>query len=285
MGSWGLVLALAGVLLLAVPPLAGYPAIWSIVIGSAGAALGAVSILVYGRRLLFAAASAPHAAFFAASLAFIVSNEIGGPQLAWTIVIGVAIVYSLGYLAYRGVDPDDAAAVTVSFSTSAGVIAAMYALSKYSYGGGIVSVIMGDPLLARPSEALASLVLGVASVSLAFLTAREIAYIGLDRDDAALSGIRLWLYDLALYTLIGVTVMSLVRVVGFVIEHVLLLIPGALAVAAGGRSYETVALSIGTTLVASGLGLLIAIALNLSPSGVIGLLIVVAYLLVLASKR
>ncbi len=285
MDSWGPILILAGLLLLAIPPLAGYPLIWSVVIGSAGTALGAVSILVYGRRLLFAAASAPHAAFFAASVAFIISSEVGGSQLGWTILVGVSIVYGLGYLAYRGVDPDDAAAVTVSFSTSAGVIAAMYALTKYSYGGSIVSVIMGDPLLARTAEALVALAVGAASVLLAFLTAREIAYIGLDRDDAALSGIRLWLYDLTLYTLIGVTVMSLVRVVGFVIEHVLLLIPGALAVAAGGRSYETVTLSIGTTLLASGLGLLIAIILNLSPSGVIGLLIVVAYLLALALRR
>jgi len=283
--SLGLGLAILGVLLLALPPLYGYPAEWSLVIGASSLALGSVSLLVYVRRLLFAAAGAPHAAFFAASLAIILSVEVGGPRLVWTVLVGLLIIYALGYATYRGMDPDDATALVVSTSSSLGVLTAIYVLSRYSYGSSVLGVVMGDPLLARGPEVVACVAIAVVSLILTLATAREVAYIGLDRDDAMLSGIRVWLYDLALYTLLGVTVMGLVRIVGFVIEHVLLLLPGAIAVSTGRSGYGSLAVSTGTTLAAGGLGLSASILFNLSPSGVIGLAVAAGYLLSAVLRR
>ncbi len=274
---WILALAV-GLAALAVPVLWGYPAEWSLAIGAAGAALGSVSLLVYVRRLLFAAAGAPHAAFFAASLSIVISASLGGPRLLWTVIVGLSIVYLLGYAAHRGIDPDDATALVVSASSSLGVLTSLYVLSKYSYGSSVIGIVMGDPLLAGRGEVLAGLAVAAVAVAVTLGAAREIAYIGLDRDDALLSGVRVWLYDLALYTLLGLVVMGLVRIVGFVVEHVLLLLPGAIAARRGGPGYGPVLASIAITLLAGGLGLVAAILFDLAPSGVIGLIVVAAFL-------
>ncbi len=91
-GVEGILLFTLGIILLAIPPLLGYPALWSVTIGSAALAMGSISVLVYSRRLLFAAASAPHSAFFAAALSVIISGSLGGDELLLTIIIGIFLV-------------------------------------------------------------------------------------------------------------------------------------------------------------------------------------------------
>ncbi|MCE4625056.1 MAG: metal ABC transporter permease [Desulfurococcales archaeon] len=274
--------AAAGFLLLSYPVVEGYPARWSIVLGMAGIALGSISLLVYVRRLLFAAASAPHAAFFAASLALIISSSLGGDLLLWTVLAGTLIIYSLGYAVYSGMDPDDATALFASLTTSLGVVTMYYAITHYSTGASLSSIVLGDPLLASREEIAYAAVIGTAALMASLAAAREISYMGVDREDAKLSGIRTWAYDLALFTLLALTVVGLVRVVGFAVEHVLVLIPGAVATMHSRGPTHAVLASVSLSLLASGLALVTGVLLNLSPSGLIGVFMVTIYAVAVA---
>jgi zinc/manganese transport system permease protein len=250
---------------------------WSIVIGSSAIILGALSVTVYVRRLLFAAAGTPHSAFFAAALAVIISHAIGGNTLLWSVLLGVGLVYLLGYLAYLGLDPDDATSIVVALSTSGGAISLYYVLTHYAYSSSILGIIIGDPLLATSEEITLSVIIMIFIIILLPLTINEITYIGIDREDARLSGMKVWAYDLALYTILGISIAGLVRVIGFIIEHVLVLLPGAIAASRGRSPMEALLMSVSITLLAGGLGLIASLWLDLSPAGLIGLITLAFY--------
>jgi len=250
---------------------------WALVMASAGAGFGALSGLVYSRRLMFVAAASPHAAFLAAAAAVPLSAALPGPEWAWLALVGLAIVYAVGALVYRGVDPDEATSLMVSFSASAGALAAYIVLAKYRLGSSIAALVVGDPLLASPGEAAAAAAVAAGLVALAFLTAREAYYQGVDPEDARLSGLRVWAYDLALYTMIGVAAVAMVRIVGFVLEHALILVPGAVAYHASRGIHRSLAVSTAAGAAGGLLGLALGVALDLSPAPLAGLVLVALY--------
>ncbi len=191
----------------------------------------------------------------------------------------------IGGLAYLGVDSDDATAFVASLSSVGGVLAVFYVMTRISYGGNLFSIIIGDPLLATREEVITGLIMSLIVLVFGILSAREVVYIGVDRDDAILSGVRVWLYDLILYTLLGITVMALVRAVGFVMEHVLILLPGAVAATRASSPLDAVLIAGGGTLFAGAVGLILGITFNVSPSGSTGLVILSVYAIHAATRR
>lgn len=180
-----------------------------------------------------------------------------------------------GYSIYRGVDPDTAAALLAGFTASLGV-AGLYLAGRS--GASISALVIGDPLLASIPEALGVLALGIAFLAVLLLVGDRIAYIGVDREDAMLSGTRVWVYDLILYTMIALSTVGLITVVGFILEHVLLLIPGALILplVRGSRTATLAGGLVGSTV---GIGGLILGGLaGLPPAAASGLLLMTAYL-------
>jgi len=258
---------------------ARYPAEWALLMGASGVGFGLLSSLVYSRRLMFVAAASPHAAFLAASLALILSGWLGGPVEAYTLAVGLLAVYSVGFLVYKGVDPDEATSLMVSATSALGALAMYMAVQRYP-SARIASIVIGDPLLASRADLYTALAASGLILAIALLAAREIYYAGVDPEDARLSGVRLWLYDAALYTVIGLAAVGMVRVVGFVMEHVLILLPGAIAAAAARGVYPSLLLSGALGLFAGLSGLLLAVTLDVAPSPAAGLILVAAYLVV-----
>ncbi|MCE4601554.1 MAG: metal ABC transporter permease [Desulfurococcales archaeon] len=254
-----------------------YPPEWVLALAGAGLAYGALSPLLYARRLLFMAGAAPHAALAAAS--------IGAALGAWGLdsvlaglVLGLSFIYTAGYAVYRGVDPDTAASLLAGFTASLGV-AGLYFAS--SLGIQVSGIIIGDPLLASRLEAVTVAVLGLITLLILARAGDVMAYIGVDRDDAALSGARVLVYDITLYTLIALLTVGLIRIVGFILEHVLLLIPGALILPLS-RGARTSTLAGGLVGLSAGLGgLLLGGAAGLPPAAVSGLILMAGYSLVL----
>ena len=254
-----------------------YPVEWVLIMGAAGLGFGALSSLVYSRRLMFLAAASPHAAFLAASLALPLSAMLGGPVELYTLVIGLLVIYSAGLLVHKRVDPDEATSIMVSASSSLGALAMFYAVREYP-SARITSIVIGDPLLASRTDAVVTVLVGLLVLVVALLSAREVYYAGIDPDDARLSGLRLWAYDAALYTLIGLTAVGMVRVVGFVMEHVLILLPGAIGATITRGVYPSLLLSSSLGLFAGLTGIFLAVNLDLAPSPVAGTILVIAYL-------
>ncbi|MEB3861054.1 MAG: metal ABC transporter permease [Desulfurococcales archaeon] len=270
------------VLALAAVALAGavvslYPLEWVLALAGAGLAYGALSPLLHARRLLFMAGAAPHAALAAASLGATL-GAWGFDPVVSGLVMGLAFIYTAGYAVYRGVDPDTAASLLAGFTASLGV-AGLYLAS--SLGVQVSGIIIGDPLLASTRESMLVLALGLTVLTIMLWAGDVMAYIGVDRDDAALSGARVWVYDGVLYTLIAVLTVGLIGVVGFILEHVLLLIPGALVLPLS-RGVRPSTLAGGLVGLIAGLGgLLLGGATGLPPAAVSGLILMAGYSLVL----
>ena len=258
---------------------------WTIVMLSAGVAFGALSLLVYARRLMFIAAASPHAGFFAAMVSVPLAYTLGGPVDAWMTLIALLLVYFAAALVYYGLDPDEATSVFVSLSASGGVLAAYLVLTRYPAASQVWASLVGDPLLASRLDTVLAVSTALVFAVLAYLTAREIVYSGLDPEDARLSGLRTWAYEALIYTFIALIVVVMVRIVGFVLEHVLILLPGVIAGYSSRGLYKTLTYSIFVSADSTLLGLGIAVATNTSPSAMAGLTLFTVFLVVLLARR
>ncbi|HDJ26667.1 MAG TPA: hypothetical protein ENF34_05065 [Candidatus Bathyarchaeota archaeon] len=105
---------------------------WVAVMVSAALAYGFLSSLVAARRLYFLAGASAHSALLAAVLAFPLAATTGLlSEHAWALLVGLALMYVVGYMIYRGVEPDTATAVFVAATASASVLAIYYVLTRF----------------------------------------------------------------------------------------------------------------------------------------------------------
>ena len=259
---------------------------WVAVVLSAALAYGFMSSIVAARRLYFLAGATAHSALLAAVLALPLAAFTGllGEE-GWALLVGLVLTYAVGYMIYRGVDPDTATAVFVAATASASVLAIYYVLTRFPLEVELWAIVVGDPLLASRREAWLALAVAVLTTVGVLLTYREQVYVGIDREFARLSGIRVWAYDLLAFTLLALTTVGLIKVVGFVLEHVLLLLPAAIATRLSESSRDVLVASTSVSVMASLVGLYLAVLLDQSPAGVVGLILLAIYLAVLALRR
>ena len=93
------------------------------------------------------------------------------------------------------------------------------------------------------------------------------------------------IYDWLMYTLLGVATIAMIKIVGFVLQHVLILLPSAIAMLLAKDSRSMLAMSVLVSLISGLVGLRLSILTNQAPSGVIGLLMFGVYLSAFVFKR
>ncbi len=262
-----------------------YDPVWVIVLVSAAIAFSSMSTVIAARKLYFLAASSPHSALLAVAVAIVAAHVVGGDIYGWSLVLGVVLIYLAGYAIHRGIDPNVATAVYVSFTASGGVLMAYYALTRYPVGFDLASLIVGDPILATWREATAAGIAAAAIILLILFSYREQISIGLDPESVRLTGINIRFYDWLIFTILGVTVITYIRITGYILQHVLVLLPGSIAISRARGSYEALEIAIVTALSASLLGLHTGILLDLSPPGLTGLYLLLFYLAGLIASR
>lgn len=259
---------------------------WVIVMVSAALVYGFLGPVIAARRLYFLASASPHAALLAAVLAIPLARIIGfGDEYLWAITLGIFLVYFVGYLIHHGVDPDTATGVFVAFTASSSVLAIYYVLTHYPIETDIWAIIVGDPLLASWDSVFVSLVVLLAVSLLILLTHRENICLGVDRDYVRLVGVNIKVYDLLVFTLLAVATVALIKIVGFVLEHVLVLLPAAIATTWSHSARQALLTSISVSLLAGLLGLYLAVPLNQAPAGTSGLILLAIYLTVLLGRK
>jgi len=254
------------------------------VMASATLVFGLLSSVVAARRLFFLAGAAPHASLLAALLAVPTALAVGTSFTVLTGLIGILLVYAVGYAIYRGVDEDIATSLFVSATASLSVILAYLVATRYSLGFDITALVFGDPLLAGREEALSSALVAALVATTLLATYRRQVYIGVDREAAQLAGLRVWFYDWLFFTMLGLGISVLIRSVGFVLEHVLVLIPGAIAGYAS-SSREALLYATASSCIAGALGLWASRLLNVAPAGATGLVLLALYVLALTLTR
>lgn len=248
--------------------------------------MGVVSPLIAARRLYFLAAEVSHIALLAATLSIILTNvTIVKSETFWVIAIGMVMVYSVGIVIYRGVDPDVATSVITALSVSSSVIAMYLALTKFRTSYSLWSLILGDPLLITRKDLYMLMGLAITVVVISLSIYKVIIYVGIDRDSAILTFGNIYVHEFLFFTVLGLTSLTLIRIVGYVLEHVLLLLPALITmnVVEGGR--RIIFASTCFSLISSLLGFSLAIRLNLAPAGAVGFIALATYVISIALKR
>ncbi len=262
---------------------------WILVMIAAAMAYGFLSPMVAVRRLRFLSAASSHAALLSITLAIALTRLIGiFNEYIWAILLSLLLMYLVGYMIYKGTDPDAATSVFVAFSASASIISMYFILTRYPIEVDLWAVIIGDPLLASWNDVIYALVIAFLIAISVSLTYKENVCIGVERDCALIAGIRVMLYDWLIYTLLGLAAIAMIKVVGFVLEHILILLPSTIAALYAHSAQKALVASVIISLVASLGGLFLAIILNQAPSGTVGLILMIIYLttlLITKAKR
>lgn len=258
---------------------------WVIVIVSSSVTFGLLAPIIAVRKLYFLAGAVPHSALLATVLAIPLAKYLClGNEFIWSIILGVALVYSVGYAIYKGVDADTATSVFVASTASLSVIALYYVLTSFPIGTNIWAFIVGDPLLVSWSDVYITLIVAfIVAISVVF-TYREHVIVGIDKDCVRLAGVKVKFYDWLLFTLLGVATITMLKIIGFVLEHVFILIPAAIAKIGSESAIDALLVSLIASLIAGLTGLYITVITGFAPAGVIGLVLFAIYLLLLIIK-
>lgn len=242
---------------------------------SMGVALSAVSIVVYYKKAELLAAESVHIGLFTVTLGYIVEYLYDVPTLLIALFTGLLLIYFTNYVAHLGVPIEKASAVIVSFTSAMSVLAIHYALIYIPVRYSLPGIILGDPLLITRFEAITATCISIVVLLIVLLTVKELVNTSIDPISASLTGLRTRVYDLLAYTIIGLTAIGLLRLAGYVMEHVLLLLPAIVASLYSNSLREHV---VNTILIGgsfSALGFALAKDLNTSPTGLTGLLIMI----------
>lgn len=258
---------------------------WILALVGAGLAYGSLSPILVARRALFLGGALPHSALLAAIAGLALESKTGLSYLALSIAFNSMLSIAAGLALSRAKHPDRVVAGFVGVASSLSVIALYYAML---YGPSVARatvLLVGDPLLAGKTEAIASIVLGVLALGVSATTLRENVAIGVSRDQAKLSGLRVGVYDVAFYGMLGAVTAGLIKSVGFILTHVLLLMPGSISTALATGVYKPFFNSIAYSLFAVMLALLLGLLANVSPNGLAGLILAGAYVTLVAVAR
>jgi len=257
-----------------------YNVVWVSIIMLAGIVYGVLGNIVAIRRLYFLASATPHVALLAVALSIPSVKMFGGYEIAYSLIYGLLMTYIVGYMIHRGVEPDRATSLMVGASASLTVLTVYYVMVKYPVEFSLTALIMGDPLLATWRDLYIMLIITLVTIVFFTLTIHEQLSIGIDRESTYLSGVKVWFYDLVAYTMIGLGAIALLPITGYILEHVLILLPPGIAVMRGGSAKESIYSTIFITISASLFGLQLSILFDQSPTGMIGLILLAIYIIV-----
>ena len=243
-----------------------------------GVSYGLISNVVAARRLYFLAAASPHSALFAASLGMAIYLILGGIPRYWSLLVGIILLNLVAYLIRVSKNRDVATSVFVSLTSSLGVIT-LYYLSQVAKVSekDLMSIIIGEL-----TSINSTYVLEAALITLILVIAVITTYYGLIHETVS-NGISK--YDVMLYVILALVTVGLIKLTGFILEHVLILMPGAIASIISRRAKDSLVVSTISSISATSIGLLSSVLTGLSPSGIAGVFLVGAYVLIMFIRR
>lgn len=259
---------------------------WLLTFASMGLVFGFLSPVIAARRLYYLSAAAPHSTLFSIALSIMIAG------VSWStnyyvvaITVSILMMFGVSYMVRLGLDPDVATSVFVAGTTASSVLILYYISVNYRMTYSVNALILGDPLLISYGELVTLFLTSMMTAVLVITTFRENVCAGVDIDLLRLSGIRLTLYDLVPYFLLGFASVVLLRLVGYVMSHVMILLPSLISMNLSKRACETLAHSVGLSTVSALSGLMLSTHLNISPSGSVGLFLTLIYLVTFIMRR
>ncbi|MEJ2503713.1 MAG: metal ABC transporter permease [Gemmatimonadota bacterium] len=188
-----------------------------------GLGCAVLAFFVVLRRMAFVGVGISHAALGGVALGVL----LGVNPLIAALVFSVAVAWLIGAVGARGRLSEETA-IGIFFPTAMAFGVALMA-STPDYRQSLLGYLFGNILLVRDSDLILAAVLVGTSLVITLLLFKELLFISVDEETARAAGLPAERLRYLLLTLIAVTIVSAIKVVGIVLVSAFLVIPAATA--------------------------------------------------------
>jgi ABC-type Mn2+/Zn2+ transport system permease subunit len=182
-----------------------------------------IGVFVVLRGLAFAGAGTAHAAFAGVTLAYL----LGLSPMALAIVFGLATVWITGWVEEKGRMKLDVS-IGILYTTTMALAILFLGLMK-SYNPEVYGYLFGSVLSVTTEELLAIGGLSILVLGTIALLSKELYFIAFDQEMAEASGIPARKIFYLLLSLIALTIVVSLKIVGAILVFALMLIPASSA--------------------------------------------------------
>ncbi|MCF8262099.1 MAG: metal ABC transporter permease [Melioribacteraceae bacterium] len=245
----------------------------------ASIATGIIGSFVVVRKLGYIAGGISHSAYGGIGIAFLIGmNPILG-ALIFSLLAALIITY------FRTSNrSNEDMLISILWSTGFAIGTLFISLSD-SYTPNLMSFLFGNILTIPITEIYIALVLDLIIIALVFVFFKKLEVVSFDEEYAKVLGINTIGYNALLFSLVAVTSVLLIKIVGIILVIALLTIPSSISLGFSKNLKKMIFSSIAIGLVFTLLGLLISYYLNLPSGSIIIICAVLGYLIYLGIDR
>jgi len=228
--------------------------------GLLGVTCAVLAVFVVLRRMAFIGVGISHAALGGVAIGL----ALGVSPVLSAAVFAVGVAWVIGWMTSRGEISEDTA-IGVFFPTAMALAVVLMSLSQ-TYRQDLLGYLFGNILSVRPTDLWVLAGLSGGSLALLSFFFKEFLFLGVDEEGARASGLPVTTLHYLLLTLLAVTVVAAMKLVGVVLVSAFLVIPAATGQSVARSMGGMVAVSIASALVSVVVGLALSWQWNL-PSG------------------
>jgi ABC-type Mn2+/Zn2+ transport system permease subunit len=229
-----------------------------------GAVLGVtcalLGVFVVLRRMAFIGVGISHAALGGVAIGLLA----GLPPVAAAGVFSVIVAWVIGWITRRGEVSEDTA-IGVFFPTAMALGVALISLSQ-TYRQDLLGYLFGNILSVGPGDLWLLLALAGVSLGVLALFFKEFLFLGVDEEAAKAAGLPAAFLSYLLLTILAVTIVAAMKLVGIIMVSAFLVVPAATGQTLGGSVRGMVWFSVASALLSVFAGLWLSWLWNL-PSG------------------
>jgi zinc transport system permease protein len=244
-----------------------------------GLGCAVLAFFVVLRRMAFVGVGVSHAALGGVALGLL----LGVDPLVAGLAFAVVVAWLIGMVGGRGRLSEETA-IGIFFPTAMAFGVALMAGTP-EYRQDLIGYLFGNILLVQRGDLVFAAVLVGATLLVTAFFFKELLFISVDEETARAAGLPAAKLRYLLLTLLAVTIVSAIKVVGIVLVSAFLVIPAATAQLIAPSMRSMLALSVLLALLAVVGGLWIAWIANLPSGAAIVLLAAVVFALAMAGGR
>ncbi|MHB8779997.1 MAG: metal ABC transporter permease [Candidatus Geothermincolia bacterium] len=243
----------------------------------AGLAVGFIcailSVYIVLRHMAFVGHGIGHASFGGVALGILLGVNVTATALLFAAFTGLAI----GVVSRRRrVSEDSAIGI---FLVAAMALGVLFIFLKQGFTPEISTFLFGNILAVTRADIIFIVITGAVVLAMTFFFSKELMYSSFDEEMAAASGVPVDFIRFMLLTLIALTIVTAIKVVGVILVSALLVIPAVCATLLTVDFKRVIAISVALGLLADFFGLLLSYYLDV-PSGATIVLLLFGFFLV-----
>jgi len=241
--------------------------------------LAVVSFFVVLRRLSFVGVGVAHSAFGGIALGVLLGIS---PTLT-AIAFAIAVSNAIGYIGRHGkLSADTAIGIFFAFAMALGVI---FIGMSDQYNVDLFGYLFGNILAITSKDLIIIALLGGFVLISIFLLFKELLFVSFDREVALVSGMPAAFLDHFFLTILAMSVVISMKIIGIILVSALLVIPGAAASQITDRYIPMIAIAIAVALISTVGGLLFSYYADLASGATIVILSAIIFFILFIVGR